>query len=157
MNLARNGRQDQLGASLVLDVGDWADAVIVEWVEQSLASVIKSSDNWNLATSHCVRNWQIQLQSTFNPKGILNLFLRDLKELLDYTQQLVHLILDLVDAAIFELVEQSFATHSWLRQFLLKLQAPETKPTQGWSVFFKDFKNVLHEILANRTLKGRAR
>ena len=87
MNLARNGRQDQLGASLVLDVGDWADAVIVEWVEQSLASVIKSSDNWNLATSHCVRNWQIQLQSTFNPKGILNVFLRDLKELLDYTQQ----------------------------------------------------------------------
>ena len=45
MNLARNGRQDQLGASLVLDVVDWTDAVIVEWVEQSLASVIKSSDN----------------------------------------------------------------------------------------------------------------
>ena len=46
--------------------------------------------------------------------------------------------------------------HSRLRQFLMKYPAPETKPTQGWSVRFKDSKNVLHEILANRAGKGRA-
>ena len=48
MNLAHNGRPDQLVASPDLAVGDWmlpSDAVIVEWVEQALASVIKSSDN----------------------------------------------------------------------------------------------------------------
>ena len=47
-------------------------------------------------------------------------------------------------------------SHSRLRPFLIKLQAPETKTTQGWSVWFKDSKNVLHEILANRAWKGRA-
>ena len=41
-----------------------------------------------------------------------------------------------------------FAFHSRLRQFLIKFQAPETKTTKGWSVCFKDSKNVLHEILA---------
>ena len=42
------------------------DAAIVEWVEQALASVIKSSDNWNLASSAQLpigMNFQINLLS----------------------------------------------------------------------------------------------
>ena len=46
--------------------------------------------------------------------------------------------------------------HSRLRQFLIRFQVPKTKLTQGLSVCFKDSKNVLHEILANRAWKGRA-
>ena len=46
------------------------------------------------------------------------------------------------------------ATHSRLRQLLIRFQAPETKTTQVWSVCFKDSKNVLHDILANRAWKG---
>ena len=44
--------------------------------------------------------------------------------------------------------------HSRLRTFLMIIQVQETKPTQDWSVCFKDSKNVLHEILANRVLLG---
>ena len=46
--------------------------------------------------------------------------------------------------------------HSRLRQISTTFPVPETKPTQGWSVCFKDYKNVLHEILANRAWKGNA-
>ena len=44
----------------------------------------------------------------------------------------------------------SIVSHSTLSQFLIKCHATETKTSQGCSVFFKDSKNELHEILANR-------
>ena len=37
----------------------------------------------------------------------------------------------------------------------MKFQVPETTPTLGLSVCFKDSKNVLHEILSNKAWKGR--
>ena len=47
--------------------------------------------------------------------------------------------------------------HSELQWNLVQSQNPATKPTQGWSACFKDSKNVLHEIPANRAWKGRAK
>ena len=47
--------------------------------------------------------------------------------------------------------------HSRLRKILIRFQVPSTKPTQGSLECFKDFKNVLDEILANRAQKGCAR
>ena len=44
--------------------------------------------------------------------------------------------------------------HNRLRHILIKFQVIATEPTQGWSVCFKDSRNVLHEILANRAWKG---
>ena len=52
--------------------------------------------------------------------------------------------------------EELVRNRSRLRQFLIKFQVPETKPSQGWSVCFKGSKNVLHEILANRAWKSGA-
>ena len=57
---------------------------------------------------------------------------------------------------LFGMILNTYYHHSRLRQSLIKFQAPETKPTQGWSVCQNDSKNVLHEILTTTALEGRA-
>ena len=62
----------------------------------------------------------------------------------------------LISNSLVWFISDQIMPHSALNQNLVQSQKPGTKPTQGWSACFKDSKNVLHEILANRAWKGRA-